>query len=85
VSASTQKQALNAMVFLYREVINKPLDGKIAPIRSKHLQRQRCTQNEVQLVLAAIIGKHSLMAKIFYGAGLRLMECIHLRVQEVDF
>jgi integron integrase len=87
VSASTQKQALNALVFLYREVIDKPLDGKIAPIRSKRLQRPPTvlTQNEVQLVLAAITGKHSLMASLLYGSGLRLMECIRLRVQDVDF
>jgi integrase len=43
------------------------------------------TQNEVQFVPAAITGKHSLMAKILYGAGLRLMECNRLRVQDVDF
>jgi integrase len=87
VSASTQKQALNALVVLYREVIDTPLDGEIAPIRSKRLQRPPTvlTQNEVQLVPAAITSKHSLMAKILYGAGLRLMECNRLRVQDVDF
>ena len=87
VSASTQKQALNALVFLYRDVINKPLTGEIAPIRSKRLQRPPTVliQSEVQRLLAAITGKHALMAKLLYGGGLRLMECIRLRVQDVDF
>ena len=87
VSASTQKQALNALVFLYREVIDKALDGEIAPIRSKRQQRPPTVliQAEVQRLLAAISGKHALMAKVLYGGGLRLMECIRLRVQDVDF
>jgi integron integrase len=87
VSASTQKQALNALIFLYRDVIDKPLAEEIAPIRSKRLQRPPTVliQAEVQRLLAAITGKHALMAKLLYGGGLRLMECIRLRVQDVDF
>ncbi len=87
VSASTQRQALNALVFLYREVLDKPLAEEIAPIRGKRQQRPPTVliQAEVRRLLAAITGKHALMAKLLYGGGLRLMECIRLRVQDVDF
>ncbi|HVN71980.1 MAG TPA: integron integrase [Desulfomonilia bacterium] len=87
ISASTQRQALNALVFLYRDVLDKPLEGEIAPARSKRLPRPPTvlTKPEIQNLLAAIEGKHALMAKLLYGSGLRLMECIRLRVQDVDF
>ncbi|MBU4262749.1 MAG: integron integrase [Proteobacteria bacterium] len=87
VSASTQRQALNALVFLYRDVLDQPIDGEIAPVRSKRLPRPPTvlTQSEVQRLLAAMSGKHALMARILYGGGLRLMECIRLRIQDVDF
>ncbi len=87
VSASTQRQALNAIVFLYREVLHKPLDDKIAPIRSKRQQRPPTvlTQEEVQSLLQIMSGTHALMAKLLYGGGLRLMECIRLRIQDIDF
>jgi integron integrase len=87
VSASTQRQALNALIFLYRDVLDKPLSDEIAPVRSKRLQRPPTVliQAEVQRLLAAITGKHALMAKLLYGGGLRLMECIRLRIQDVDF
>lgn len=87
VSASTQRQALNALVFLYRDVLDKPVSEEIAPIRCKRQQRPPTVllQSEVQCLLAAITGKHALMAKLLYGGGLRLMECIRLRVQDVDF
>ena len=87
VSASTQRQALNALIFLYREVLDKPLTDEIVPIRGKRQQRPPTVliQTEVQRLLSAITGKHALMAKLLYGGGLRLMECIRLRVQDVDF
>jgi len=87
VSASTQRQALNALVFLYRDVIDKPLVTEIAPVRSKRQQRPPTvlTQVEIQRLLAAMTGKHALMAKLLYGGGLRLLECIRLRIQDVDF
>ena len=86
-AASTQRQALNALVFLYRDVLNQPLDGKIAPVRSKRKLSPPTvlTQEEVQQVLRMISGTHALMAKLLYGAGLRLMECVRLRIQDVDF
>jgi len=87
VSASTQRQALNALVFLYRDVLDKPLITEIAPVRCKRKQRPPTvlTQAEVQRLLAAMTGKHALMAKLLYGGGLRLLECIRLRIQDVDF
>jgi integron integrase len=87
VSASTQRQALNALVFLYRDVLDQPLDGEIAPIRSKKQPRVPTvlTQAEVQRLLAAITGRNALMVKLLYGGGLRLLECIRLRIQDVDF
>jgi integron integrase len=87
VSASTQRQALNALVFLYRDVLQQPLAHTIAPVRSKRRPRPPTvlTQAEVQRQLAAMKGRHALMAKLLYGGGLRLLECLRLRIQDVDF
>jgi integron integrase len=87
VSASTQRQALNALVFLYKHVLDIDLQDKIAPARSKRSARPPTvmTQAEVQRLLAAMDGKPALMAKLIYGSGMRLMECIRLRVQDLDF
>jgi integron integrase len=86
VAAATQRQALNAIMFLYRDVLDiEP--GDISPIRSKRQRKPPTvlTQTEVQQVLSSMSGTHLLMAKLLYGCGLRLMECIRLRVQDVDF
>ncbi len=87
VAASTQRQALNALVFLYRDVLLMPLDNSIAPVRSKRKRRPPTvlTEEEVELILARMHGTHLLMAKLIYGSGIRLMECIRLRIQDVDF
>lgn len=87
VSASTQRQALNALVFLYKHVLDIDMQDKIAPARSKRLASPPTvmTQAEVQRLLAAMDGKPALMAKLIYGSGMRLMECIRLRVQDLDF
>jgi integron integrase len=87
VSASTQRQALNVLVFLYRDVLHKPLESEITPVRSKRRPRPPTvlTQAEVRRLLAAMTGRHALMAKLLYGGGLRLLECIRLRIQDVDF
>jgi integron integrase len=86
VAASTQRQALNAIVFLYREVLDVDL-GTMAPVRSQRSRKPPTvlTQTEVQAVLGCMEGTHQLMTKLLYGCGLRLMECIRLRVQDVDF
>jgi len=87
VSASTQRQALNAIIFLYRHVLDQPIEGQIEPTRAKRHPRPPVvmTKSEVKRVLAHMHGIHLLMAKILYGSGLRLMECIRLRVQDLDF
>ncbi len=87
VTASTQRQALNAMVFLYKHVLDIQLEDKITPVRSKRVTSPPTvmTQAEVQRLLAAMEGKPALMAKLIYGSGMRLMECIRLRVQDIDF
>jgi integron integrase len=87
VSASTQRQALNAIIFLYKRVLDMPVSGDIEPVRAKRHIRLPVvmTKNEVQRVFAHMQGIHLLMAKILYGCGLRLMECIRLRIQDLDF
>ena len=87
VSSSTQRQALNAIVFLYREVLHKPIDGKIGHTRAKKSPKivTVLSREEVSRLFRYIDGTHALMAKILYGSGLRLMECVRLRVKDVDF
>lgn len=86
VAASTQRQALNAIMFLYREVIDVEI-GQISHVRSRRTRKPPTvlTQKEVQQLLANMDGTHRLMAQLLYGCGLRLMECIRLRIQDVDF
>jgi integrase len=76
VAAATQRQALNAIIFLYREVLDIELGG-IAPLRSKKQRKPPTvlTKNEVQQILRCMEGTHQLMGKLLYGCGLRLMEC----------
>ena len=87
VSASTQRQALNALIFLYCHVLDEPIDAKIEHVRAKRHKRPPVvmSQPEVKRVLANIKGVHLLMAQFLYGSGLRLMECIRLWIQDVDF
>jgi len=86
VSASTQNQALNALVFLYGEVLHQAL-GDLGllerPSRPARLPTV-LTQDEVRRLLAAMKGTHQLMARLLYGTGMRLMECVRLRVKDVD-
>lgn len=87
VAAATQKQALNALIFLYKKVLDIDLGDGITPTQSKRRMNLPTvlTQQEVTKVLENIKGNHALMAKILYGCGLRLMECVRLRVKDVDF
>ncbi len=87
VAAATQKQALNALVFLYKRVLDIDLGDGIVPTRSKRRTNLPTvlTQKEVTRLLDSIEGTHALMVKLLYGCGLRLMECIRLRVKDVDF
>jgi integrase len=87
VTASTQRQALNVLVFLYKKVLDSPLEGEIVPARSKRVKSLPTvmTRIEVQHLLFAMEGKPALVAKLLYGSGLRLMEYHRLRVQDIDF
>jgi integron integrase len=87
VSASTQNQAFNALLFLYREILKKELGESINAIRAKKPTRLPTvmTREETMKVIAAVPGDHQLMVKLIYGSGLRLMECVRLRVKDVDF
>ena len=86
VSAATQRQAFNALMFLYRNVLDIEIADRIEPVRAKRRRRPPVvmTQREVQRVLAHMQGTHLLMVQLLYGSGLRLMECIRLRVQGLD-
>ena len=86
-AASTQNQAFNALLFLYREVLHQEL-GELGEVeRAKRPERLPVvlTRGEVDRLLAGISGTFQLMAKLLYGTGLRLMECVRLRVKDVDF
>jgi integrase len=87
VAAATQRQALNAIVFLYRHVLDQPVEDLLEPVKAKRHSRPPVvmTQTEALRVFENMQGTHLLMAKILYGGGLRLMECIRLRVQDFDF
>lgn len=87
VATATQRQALNALIFLYKKVLDIDLGDGIAPTRSKRRMNLPTvfTQDEVSKILANMSGKHRLMAQLLYGCGLRLMECVRLRVKDVDF
>lgn len=87
VAASTQNQALSAILFLYRDVLEQDLHLTLSAVRAKRPKRVPTvlTEAEVQAVLAHLAGQHGLMAQLLYGSGLRLMECLRLRVKDVDF
>ena len=87
VAASTQSQALNALVFLYDKVLEKPFGELGHFAHSKRPQRLPVvlSRSEVNHLLDGLDGIRQLMAGLLYGSGLRLMECVRLRVQDVDF
>jgi integron integrase len=87
VAASTQNQALNALVFFYRHAVKQSLDDLGDFVRAKRPKRLPVvlTQNEVNGLLNQMEGTHHLMASLLYGAGMRLMDCVRLRVQDVNF
>ena len=87
VSASTQNQAFNALLFLYHEVLDKKIGLIDGVVRAKRPERLPVvlTKDEVKKVIDHITGVPRLMAILLYGAGLRLMECCRLRVKDIDF
>lgn len=87
VSASTQNQALSALLFLYRYIVGREIGdlGEVIRARKPKHVPVVMTREEVRAVLNHMSGDKWLMALLMYGAGLRLMECLRLRVQDVDF
>lgn len=87
VSASTQNQALNAVIFLYRHVLEKDIDGEVDSVRARQKRRLPVvlTPREVNAIFAHMSGINRLMAQFIYGCGLRLHECLRMRIKDVDF
>jgi len=87
VAASTQNQALSAIVFLYQEVLEVELDRVERVVRAKKPRRlpEVLTREEVRACLNCMSGTPKIVALLLYGAGLRLLEALRLRVKDVDF
>jgi integrase len=86
VSPSTQNQALQAILFLYRKVLEIELPWLDDVVRAKPQRRIPIvlSQREVNVILASLQGQHQLIGRLLYGSGLRLMECLRLRVLSLD-
>jgi site-specific recombinase XerD len=87
VAPATQNQAMNALVFLYKRVLNHPLQGSINAVRAdkKINVPVVMTREEVAAVISLMDGTTQVVAKLLYGSGLRIMEAVRLRVKDVDF
>jgi len=87
VAASTQNQAMNALVFLYKRVLRQPLEDRIDAVRAPKKVNVPVvmTRDEVAAVLSLMTGTPQLVAKVLYGSGLRIMEAVRLRVKDLDF
>jgi len=87
VSPSTQNQAMNALVFLYKRVLRSPLNGSIDAVRAERKANVPVvlSEEEVGTVISLIDGAGQLVVKILYGSGLRIMEAVRLRIKDVDF
>ena len=86
VSPSTHNQALHAVQFLFRHVLEKPLPDAVQFTRAKQHKRLPVvlTEDEVQRLFQQLDGVYWLMAALLYGSGLRLMECVQLRVKDIE-
>jgi integron integrase len=87
VTASTQNQAFNALVFFYQYILQQPLGDLEGFMRAKRPQRPPVvlTRTEVAKLLEHMHGTHKVMAALLYGTGMRLMDCMRLRVKDIDF
>lgn len=87
VSPSTQNQAMNALVFLYRQVLKMALDERIDAVRAERKVHVPVvlTPGEVGKVVSLLEGEAQLIVKLLYGSGLRIMEAVRLRIKDVDF
>lgn len=81
-----QNQALNAIVFVYRHVLEKDVENLLDAVRAKHKRRLPVvlTPKEVEQIFDNMNGLHRLMAMLIYGSGFRLNECLRLRVKDLD-
>ena len=86
VSASTQSQALSALLFLYQHVLQRPLDRIEGVIRARRPKQLPVvlTRAEIHRIIERLEGAYRLVALLQYGAGLRLLECLQLRVKDLD-
>lgn len=87
VAPATQNQAMNALIFLYKRVLNQAMDGSINAVRADQKVNVPVvmTREEVATVLSLLEGTPQLVGKLLYGSGLRMMEAVRLRVQDIDF
>ena len=87
VAASTQNQALSALLFLYRNVLEKPFPNLESIVRARRPARLPTvmTRAEVRSILTRMTGAPKLVATLLYGTGMRLLECLRLRVKDVEF
>jgi integrase len=87
VAASTQNQALSAILFLYKEVLQQELDLQVDAVRAKRSRYVPTvlTREEVLAIINHLSGIHQLIVKLLYGTGLRQTECLQLRVKDIDF
>lgn len=87
VSSSTQNQAFNAILFLYRDVLEIPLDETLNAVRAKRSARVPVVMSHQEAMKAIhfLKGTYHIVVTLLYGSGLRLMECIRLRIKDIDF
>lgn len=87
VAVNTQNQALNALVFLYSQVLKVPLGELESFARAQRPRRLPVvlTRDQVRALISQMPGTHQLMARLIYGTGMRLMECVRVRVKDIDF
>ena len=87
VAVSTQNQAMNALVFLYKRVLDHPLEKTVDAIRSTKNRKIPVilTQNEVKEIIILLEGSPQLVVKLLYGSGLRITEAARLRVHDIDY
>jgi integron integrase len=87
VTANTQNQALNAILFLYRQVLKQELDSRIDAIRAKRPSRLPVvlSPEEACAIIQNTTGVYRLLLQLLYGSGLRLTECLELRIKDIDF
>ena len=87
VAPATQNQAMNALVFLYKQVLRSNLDQRIDAVRAERKLNVPVvlTREEVARILPLVEGVSGLVVKLLYGSGLRIMEALRLRVKDVDF